>query len=418
VWEFCHVTDACPPDPCAGSASIIVDEEHQAENESIKFLAMPACLLSDMNCGGYRSIIGDVPYFVDCVYRDICECPCPDVCECRWAGCLCPGDCNCDGFLSIVGDVPCFVDCVYRAHCQDSCPDVGSDVSGTAMQSQGTGYTIGGAIYTDLADPLRTGLESVTVTVDGDNVNFVTSTRAEQGLWWIDDVPEGTYTVTPALAGYCFEHVLRGLPHGQFSITITVDDRHIPENQSIQFLALARSMCSGTPPNCAIDARQPSNPNGSSPAGWDKIQVTFNEPWDPGEMGPDDFDVTVTLPGTPPDIAGVTADGQTATIEFASAIPVGKWTCLVHKDSRELVCIGYLPADVNADRTSSPADILAIIDCLNGVVVPPCEEWQCDVDRSDLCGPADILRVIDLLNGADVYDPWLGITLPRCPSAR
>ena len=65
---------------------------------------------------------------------------------------------------------------------------------------------------------------------------------------------------------------------------------------------------------------------------------------------------------------------------------------------------------------SSTVDILKIIDILNNVMTPPWGTASCDTDRSGICGPADILRVIDLLNGADVYDPWLGRTLPVCPS--
>ncbi len=48
--------------------------------------------------------------------------------------------------------------------------------------------------------------------------------------------------------------------------------------------------------------------------------------------------------------------------------------------SSSAVCLGYLPADVDNDRTSVSADILWLIDCLNGVQT--CEMWQCDVDRT------------------------------------
>jgi len=63
--------------------------------------------------------------------------------------------------------------------------------------------------------------------------------------------------------------------------------------------------------------------------------------------------------------------------------------------------LGFLPGDVNGDDTSSPADILDLMDDLNHVRVPGLNEWQCDIDRSSLCAPADILRLIDLLNGAN-----------------
>jgi len=172
-----------------------------------------------------------------------------------------------------------------------------------------------------------------------------------------------------------------------------------------------------SPGNCALDTRQPSAPNGSSPCGWNAVEITFNDGCNTGSMAAGDFNVTVTPAGTAPAIADVTAVGRTVTIHFASNIPSGKWTCVEHTGSAGSVCLGRLPGDVNGDRTAGPADILSCIDNLNGRVLPPYALSQCDMDCSGVCAPADILRVIDLLNGADTYDPWLGRTLPVCPSA-
>jgi hypothetical protein len=180
---------------------------------------------------------------------------------------------------------------------------------------------------------------------------------------------------------------------------------------------------SSDPPNCAIDARQPSDPAFNpppdqgcrNPAGWRSISVTFDG--DATGLAPDDFTVEVHPgPAAAPAIIAVnsTADPNTVVLELDGFIPTGKWTCITHDDSGTGVCLGFLPGDVNGDRTTGPVDILAVIDNLNGQVQPPYPIWQCDVDRSGVCGPADILRVIDLLNGADCYDPWLGIPLPQC----
>ena len=40
---------------------------------------------------------------------------------------------------------------------------------------------------------------------------------------------------------------------------------------------------------------------------------------------------------------------------------------------------------------------------------------QCDFDRSNECNPADILRLVDLLNGVNSTKPWLGAVLPVSP---
>ena len=118
--------------------------------------------------------------------------------------------------------------------------------------------------------------------------------------------------------------------------------------------------------------------------------------------------------GFPPNFT-VTTSGNTATITFPDPIKEQTWTCVKYALTNEEVCMGYMPADVNVDRTSAPSDILAVIDNLNGVVDPPFPLWQCDVDRSGVCGPPDILRVIDLLNGAASYRSYLNLSMVACP---
>jgi hypothetical protein len=176
------------------------------------------------------------------------------------------------------------------------------------------------------------------------------------------------------------------------------------------------------PPNCAIDARQPSQPDGSGPAGWDSMTFHFEEcelpghPCDLSHLGPDSFSVREEPSGGAAlGIAEVTHTDDSVTVALDRRIGLQRWTCIQYAPSVEESCIAHLPGDVNGDGRATPADILRLIDCLNGVA--SCEEWQCDVDRSGVCGPPDVLRVIDLLNGAGVYEPWLNRGLPPCPSA-
>ncbi len=172
------------------------------------------------------------------------------------------------------------------------------------------------------------------------------------------------------------------------------------------------TIASSDPPNCAIDARQTSNPDGSNPDGWDAIELTLS--CTTAGMTPADFVVEVES-GTPPTIVNVTVEGNTATIELSGPIPAGQWTCFsLASDPSQEACLGYLPADADGDRTAAPADVLRVIDCLNGVAT--CEVWQSDIDRDGTPAPADILRVIDLLNGADQLDEWLNVTIGVCPS--
>lgn len=172
---------------------------------------------------------------------------------------------------------------------------------------------------------------------------------------------------------------------------------------------------SSDPPNCAIDARQPSEPNGTAYDGWDSMTLTFN--CDTSSMVAGNFTVReIPIFMVPPSITGLTSSGNDLTIHLSRRITLQKWTCIKYDPSGQEVCMGHLPADVNNDRSAVPTDILAVIDNLNGQVIPPYEKFQCDLDRSDQCAPADILRVIDLLNGADEYTVWNGQTIPACPT--
>jgi hypothetical protein len=97
--------------------------------------------------------------------------------------------------------------------------------------------TIGGVVFTDVQDPMRSGLEGVTVTIDGEAGNFQTTTSGLIGLWKVD-VPEGMYTVTPKKKDYAIEHLVGTASDGQRSITIEVTPRNLAANQSIRFLAV------------------------------------------------------------------------------------------------------------------------------------------------------------------------------------
>jgi len=169
------------------------------------------------------------------------------------------------------------------------------------------------------------------------------------------------------------------------------------------------------PPNCAIDARQPCNPDGSNPQGWQAVELDLDNAG--LYLTASDFDLTEEgdgVDGTAPSITSLEYAGwHTVNVHLSDVIEPGGWTTIKHIPTTETVSLGYLPGDVNGDAKAAPADILWLIDCLNGV--RSCEIWQCDIDRSGVCGSQDILRVIDLLNGAGVYEPWLNVSIPECP---
>ncbi len=166
---------------------------------------------------------------------------------------------------------------------------------------------------------------------------------------------------------------------------------------------------SSIPPDGAIDARQPYNPDGTDPAGWDSIDITFDGAT--AGMTAADFTITVDPAGTTPSITAVTTDGDTVTLDFNMVIPDGAWTTIRHNDSNMTVRLGNLPGDVDADGTTDAADLQDLIDWLDGSG-GPYDEWSTDINRSGSDSPEDILRLIDLLNGAHEYDAYLGVALP------
>ena len=163
------------------------------------------------------------------------------------------------------------------------------------------------------------------------------------------------------------------------------------------------------PPHGAIDARQPSDPDGGNPAGWDAFDLVFSA--DVGCISANDFLVTHTGDDDPPTVAAIAVDGPNVIVSLSERIALVEWTTLTHVPSGSEVRIAALPSDVNGDTQASANDVLVLIDALNGAI-DPLAEYQTDIDRSGLTNPSDVLRVIDLLNGAGVYEEFLGLSLP------
>lgn len=163
------------------------------------------------------------------------------------------------------------------------------------------------------------------------------------------------------------------------------------------------------PPNNARDARQPFEPDGSNPDGWQGVTLTMDG--DASGLTASDFVVTHTGDGPPPGIIKATPDGNTIALSFDTSIAVLAWTTVTHVESGTSTRLGYLPADVNEDGVSNANDILVLIDALNNVG-GPLPAYKTDIDRSGAANASDILREIDLLNGAGAYDVFLGATLP------
>jgi hypothetical protein len=163
------------------------------------------------------------------------------------------------------------------------------------------------------------------------------------------------------------------------------------------------------PPAGAIDARRPTSPDDGLPVGWQEVLLTFSGPVTC--LTPLDF--FVTQQGSIGAAPFVTDDQPISSNEVRLFLnrPIAAlaWTAVSHPSSGTGVRIGYLPADVDGNAVSGPADLAALIDALNGTG-PARSIWSTDINRSAETTPADVLEEIDLLFYG--IDPFDGDSLP------
>ncbi len=108
-------------------------------------------------------------------------------------------------------------------------------------------YTVGGLIFADPDDPLSSGVGGVTVTIrgagfEGSAVSWGAG-ELVPGLWTIDGVPAGTYTVMPTVNGQCFKHYSQGAEQGLLPVVIVVNDDNRPANESLEFVPATTGGC-------------------------------------------------------------------------------------------------------------------------------------------------------------------------------
>ena len=173
-----------------------------------------------------------------------------------------------------------------------------------------------------------------------------------------------------------------------------------------------------------IDARKPTESDGSGEYGWQYVDVTFDQV-PPAAPSPSDFMVEEICDpgecdGSPPALTMVDWDGMstTAQLQFGNPIDPKAWTkiSLLGGDPTDVIRLGYLPADADGSTTSNANDIVEVVDLVTEAVgggSPPMH--QCDIDRSGTITANDIIELIDLLNGAGSYEPYFGKTLPALP---
>jgi hypothetical protein len=153
-------------------------------------------------------------------------------------------------------------------------------------------------------------------------------------------------------------------------------------------------------------------PDGITRLGWDQVRFDFT-----GMahcLTVNDFLLSPeAAEGPAPTIVDleIGTGGLDASIVFEPPIEAGSWLRVYQPESVTAVRFGSLPGDVDASRMSTPFDILALIDQLNGGLAPG-PEWSTDIDRSQIVDPGDVTTLIALLEGTIGGEAWLGETLP------
>lgn len=164
------------------------------------------------------------------------------------------------------------------------------------------------------------------------------------------------------------------------------------------------------PADGAVDARQPSEPNGSNPDGWMAFTFAFSA----SSSGLTVADFTVNQEGGQLQAPGVTdiehLGSRTVRVNLGDRIAETAWTT-VAQASGGCTRIGYLPGNVRGDGVNELAAAAVLIDCLNNSA--ECTDWQADINRDGSRATVlDLTRLSDLFNGAGVYRSYTNLTLP------
>lgn len=173
------------------------------------------------------------------------------------------------------------------------------------------------------------------------------------------------------------------------------------------------------PPQTVIDARRPFTPTSSptiegirellveAPAGADKLQC-----WQLCETA---------SAGGANRVSSVTRnlDGS-LTLGLVRPITRGAVTKISYRDDKGATQTAELtshPANANGDGFADASDAAALREELLGMPNLPPGPYSRDIDRSGQFAPADLLQLIDLLNGAGPFVPWAGTPKPVAGAA-
>lgn len=153
--------------------------------------------------------------------------------------------------------------------------------------------------------------------------------------------------------------------------------------------------------------------------GWDRLFVRFGG--DATGITAAPFATAVTG-GTLPFVLTafvLTATPTSSDVELGLSvrIPVGQWTTIEHMPTHSSTCLGFLPGDVNGNRTANAVDGFALRAALSNLHATTPALHQADINHSGEATAEDLVMWLNVMNGAGALDPWLGATLPASCAA-
>jgi len=148
------------------------------------------------------------------------------------------------------------------------------------------------------------------------------------------------------------------------------------------------------PSNEAIDARLADARGLGSAAAWNAVGIRFN--LDATQVSQSDFVVT-DCTATPPTVRDMSVDGPNVSLTLSSTITPGCWTDITYQPTGSCVRLGYLPGDVTNDGRTNSADLIALVEVLNGTKSLPA--FRTDLDRSGETTSADLASLVNFMSG-------------------
>lgn len=219
----------------------------------------------------------------------------------------------------------------------------------------------------------------------------------------IDD--GGSSLTFPVQAGMCYKIRLGSQFDGPTEGLLSID-----LNECLQGSVIFRDPTSGL-----LDARQPWSPeNPETKQGLREFNVTGPSGVEMVEC----WSVCESVPATTANhVEKITLnDDGSVTLQLARAIRPGAVTQLSYRAGSGVSSHGqwtFHPGNIDGDLFVNSENLVTLLIWLNGLPnPPPVGLLSKDIDRSGQFAAADLLRLIDLLNGAQGYDVWLGTSKP------